>query len=59
MKVGRIPLVKGMEIQRTVQSVQGIFICMTVPNLKGSLPKERAQFVKSKKTLLQLPETAP
>ena len=50
---------KGMEIQRTVQSVQGIFICMTVSNLKGSLPEERAQFVKSKKTLLQLPETAP
>ena len=29
---------KGMEIQRTVHSVQGIIICMTVPNLKGSLP---------------------
>ena len=37
MKTRRIPLVKGMEIQRTVQSVQGIIICMTVPNLKGSL----------------------
>ena len=37
MKTRKIPLVKGMEIQRTVQSVQGIIICMTVSNLKGSL----------------------
>ena len=37
MKARRIPPVKGMEIQRTVQSVQGIIICMTVLNLKGSL----------------------
>jgi len=37
MKARRTPLVKGMEIQKTVQSVQGIIICMTVPNLKGSL----------------------
>ena len=28
-------------------SVQGIIICMTVPNLKGSLPEERAQFGRS------------
>ena len=39
MKARRTPLVKGMEIQRTVQSVQGIITCMTVPNLKGSLPR--------------------
>ena len=37
MKPRRTPLVKGMEIQRTVHSVQGIIIYMTVPNLKGSL----------------------
>ena len=30
-------------------SVQGIIICMTVPNLKGSLPEERAQFGRSKR----------
>ena len=40
---------KGMEILRTVQSVQGIIICTTVPNLKGSLCEERAQFVRSKR----------
>ena len=48
MKPWGTPLVKGMEIQRTVQSVQGIIICTTIPNLKGSLCGERAQFVKSK-----------
>ena len=30
-------------------SVQGIIICMTVPNVKGSLPEERAQFGRSKR----------
>ena len=40
---------KGMEIQRTVQSELGIIICMTVPNLKGSLLSTRAQFVRSKR----------
>ena len=38
-KTRKIPLMKGVEIQRTVQSVEGIIICMTVPNLKGSLLK--------------------
>ena len=35
MKTRNIPLVKEMEIQRTVQSVQGIIIYMTVLNSKG------------------------
>ena len=49
MKTRRITLEKGMEIQRTAQSVQGIIICMTVPNFKGSLLRSVAQFVRSKR----------
>ena len=50
MKTRKIPLVKGMEIQRTVQSVQGIIIyILNCPEFKRESSEERSQFVRSKR----------